>query len=58
MELYGKSSGRSRLRMRTSIGSIPSASATPSIARSIVRQAAERATPRYAPKGDLFVATL
>ena len=45
-DVYGNSSGRTRLRRRTSAPSIPTASATASIVRSIVKQAAGRETPR------------
>jgi hypothetical protein len=36
---------------------MPTCSATASIVRSIVKQAAGRDTPRYAPSGHLLVAT-
>src|ERR671927_472438 len=59
---YGNSSGRTRLRRRTSAGSSPSSSAIWSIARSMENAAGTRAMPRYGPPlvvvGDVEVVAM
>ena len=48
----------SRLRRRTSAGSMPISAANRSIARSITAVASGRPAPRYAPTGVVLVTTL
>ena len=53
----GSSNRASRLRRRTSAGSIPSSVANRSTARSIAAVASGRPAPRYAPTGGVVVTT-
>ena len=52
---YGKLSGGRKLRRRTSAGSMPSSSATRSIARSMTYVASGRPAPRYASTNVVLV---
>jgi hypothetical protein len=54
--VYGKASGGTTFRRRTSAGSIPISAANRSTARSIAAAASGRPAPRYAEIGVVLVA--